>query len=643
MSQFAYNPNQQSEVLLMPKPSNSGGFDITAQTNNIQQRSFQENLQFFAVFMVEFLLDCFVVFPLYLFKMLFESFRVIKQKYDEDQQKDYKKYLKLAGSYFLDIVLPLSVVGITFKTVQGKLSGTEDVYYIWCENCFVFFLSFILLISYLYNINQKDKPKFTCSFKYLMRQEHLETLGLGVIHNQQLKQLKSAGQFQRGTQKHMTLSQHSFSQDQMEFNDRVAKLAKELNIDLSLFFFDLLDNKLSKSTTQKISKDEIEALKILKNSGIQAKLSARDKILWPIYEKSIDNIQQESAPFLVFAIIICLKVIIPLWYLIGKSKLHIDLMSILNISGFYIYMISILYTTMNNQDLKRRNFIIDMGINKLCDFKYVEDFTEKLDVTCPLSLETWDNSRRIFCQIDQESTTKFELSYIFLGFYYIFIGLICVSIYGEIYIIISPNSVYLHPLMVIHTTADFMMVTIFFFIRIWYSSEFNENFQIQIELINELIGVYDDLIQMYDTYFSEQFQQKVSNPLYKKMVQQIIEKSRFYTSSDQLNPNGQRKERRFRGKVYTQQEDAQLQIEMMKINRESLEKVKNQIIRDEKIFKHKMFGKFDLSFKETVTTVSFGLLTVAPTIFNKLQQIFDPQPVNPPPHIIQSGIFHKHK
>lgn len=36
-----------------------------------------------------------------------------------------------------------------------------------------------------------------------------------------------------------------------------------------------------------------------------------------------------------------------------------------------------------------------------------------------------------------------------------------------------------------------------------------------------------------------------------------------------------------------------------------------------------MFGEFDLSFKETITTISFGLLTVAPTIFNKLGEIFD--------------------
>lgn len=66
----------------------------------------------------------------------------------------------------------------------------------------------------------------------------------------------------------MTLSQGLFSKDQLEFNEIIESLAKELNIDLSLFFFDLLDNRLSKSTTQKVSKEEIDALRILKDAGI---------------------------------------------------------------------------------------------------------------------------------------------------------------------------------------------------------------------------------------------------------------------------------------------------------------------------------------------------------------------------------------
>lgn len=68
----------------------------------------------------------------------------------------------------------------------------------------------------------------------------------------------------------------------------------------------------------------------------------------------------------------------------------------------------------------------------------------------------------------------------------------------------------------------------------------------------------------------------------------------------------------------------------MKINRETLEKIKNQITRDEKMFKHKMFGEFELSFKESVTTLMFGLITCAPTIFSKLDKIFDPKTPNQP-------------
>lgn len=42
------------------------------------------------------------------------------------------------------------------------------------------------------------------------------------------------------------------------------------------------------------------------------------------------------------------------------------------------------------------------------------------------------------------------------------------------------------------------------------------------------------------------------------------------------------------------------------------------------MFKHKMFGEFDMPYKETVSTAILGLLTCAPTIFKKLQLIFDP-------------------
>jgi hypothetical protein len=79
----------------------------------------------------------------------------------------------------------------------------------------------------------------------------------------------------------------------------------------------------------------------------------------------------------------------------------------------------------------------------------------------------------------------------------------------------------------------------------------------------------------------------------------------------------------------------------MKLNIETLEKIKNQINRDEKAYKHKMFGEFEFSFKEALTTALFGFVTCAPTIFNKLQAIFSPEAVEPPKQFFTSHLHGK--
>lgn len=43
-----------------------------------------------------------------------------------------------------------------------------------------------------------------------------------------------------------------------------------------------------------------------------------------------------------------------------------------------------------------------------------------------------------------------------------------------------------------------------------------------------------------------------------------------------------------------------------------------------------MFGEFELSFKETLTTALFGFVTCSPTILLKLQGIFFPETLEAP-------------
>jgi len=54
-----------------------------------------------------------------------------------------------------------------------------------------------------------------------------------------------------------------------------------------------------------------------------------------------------------------------------------------------------------------------------------------------------------------------------------------------------------------------------------------------------------------------------------------------------------------------------------------------------------MFGEFELSFKETLTTALFGFVTCAPTIFNKLQLIFDPESAEPPKQLFTPHLHGK--
>lgn len=47
------------------------------------------------------------------------------------------------------------------------------------------------------------------------------------------------------------------------------------------------------------------------------------------------------------------------------------------------------------------------------------------------------------------------------------------------------------------------------------------------------------------------------------------------------------------------------------------------------MFSHKMFGEFDLPFKETISTMMIFVISCSPAIFAKLQTIFDPTAEKP--------------
>lgn len=174
-------------------------------------------------------------------------------------------------------------------------------------------------------------------------------------------------------------------------------------------------------------------------------------------------------------------------YLIHLHFLEFHLIPVASISGFYVYIILLLYKILDNDDLKKRMKIME-AISDMVDFQedvplsdpnkteqqqfpikintYGIDLANKVDITCPISLETWDNARRIALILDREKSQKFEISYIFLCVYFFFLVVILGSIFADVYVVINKSSKYAHPILIYNFTIDACLILGLFLIRI---------------------------------------------------------------------------------------------------------------------------------------------------------------------------------
>lgn len=124
--------------------------------------------------------------------------------------------------------------------------------------------------------------------------------------------------------------------------------------------------------------------------------------------------------FLIVMFVIMIKLSYPLYAIfvvpddVGSIYMHMILMSLF--CGMYLNMISILVDLIINEDLKGRRYILNVLETLILEPKDplapTESFlseTEnelpenekfKLDLSCNLSLESWDNARRLTITFD---------------------------------------------------------------------------------------------------------------------------------------------------------------------------------------------------------------------------------------------------
>jgi hypothetical protein len=167
--------------------------------------------------------------------------------------------------------------------------------------------------------------------------------------------------------------------------------------------------------------DRNQILALIRTQGFRGKRHIIDNLLWPQFQY-IKTMQHFSDVKMV--IIVCFVLLIKLSYPLyaifvvpddpGSIRTHIVLLSLF--CGMYLNMISILVDLIINEDLKGRRYILNVletlitePKDPLAPVEAFDDETEnelpenetfKLDLSCNLSLESWDNARRLTITFD---------------------------------------------------------------------------------------------------------------------------------------------------------------------------------------------------------------------------------------------------
>ncbi|KAL4435774.1 hypothetical protein ABPG74_015742 [Tetrahymena malaccensis] len=385
------------------------------------------------------------------------------------------------------------------------------------------------------------------------------------------------------------------------------------------------------------------------------------------FEKPLrpNSIQYYTLQFIMF-----LKIICSLSYLNYHSQFNYqDMLNVVIITVFSFNEVYCLNIILSNYDLRRKTIMSNNINNAIIIGGKVVDYYKIIDITNSESIETWDNSRRCIYEFFSDTQKSLERSYICLLFYYLIVTNIILAAYGEIYIIISKESFILNPLIVISSTFTFIFLNTLIFFRLYFGSKFNETFEECQDQVENIIGIYQDLIQMYDYNFTQRGitkndylkiledqedeevsaqkredgavsqnadEMKSNRSISKsrqldqeKCASQLEQEVNYYTCYDimiskfmYLSEYYIDKKIEFQGKLYTKEQEKILQQKMMLNCLKSFKRIKQQIIVDAKLQCYQAFNIVRLDFKDTLFTICLGLLTLLPQIITKFIEQF---------------------
>ncbi|KAL4502323.1 hypothetical protein ABPG72_011910 [Tetrahymena utriculariae] len=433
---------------------------VGREENNFSQKkrkksTFQKLTQLVISMILYLILTILVVFPYIIFSAFLQILAYFCKFWK--QESSFSKHFI---NPILKIIFMTSSLFLFFRCAYD-FKHFNEVQHLWFLNAFYLFATQMLISTYIKSINHDSQLKQIFSLKNLFSQDNI-AINVFDIENKSTKYV-----FDIRTNSKMW---------KKEYENILLKLEVDINAQVFNNFF---------STNYNPQIYEQKGFKFVKNQNEELLIG---KWLYPV-----------------LSLMAFIKMTLTAIYFYEQNKFQDlkDILYLIVLSLFYINLTWILSKTLANYDLRRKTVMLRLLNDQLVMSGAFIDYHEKLDVLSVRSLETWDNVRRAVLEFFKYKQQKLEACYVCLFFYYLFVGIICLTAYGDIYIFLSKNSIYLDPIMVISNTMDFVILNIILFTRIYNGQKFNNTFSETDDHLDSIIGVVEDLLQIYDYYFNK--------------------------------------------------------------------------------------------------------------------------------------------
>ncbi|KAL4479837.1 hypothetical protein ABPG74_020353 [Tetrahymena malaccensis] len=344
--------------------------------------------------------------------------------------------------------------------------------------------------------------------------------------------------------------------------------------------------------------------------SIQKINKLQDKSITNMISSFNDYLSPNFKHFLIQIIILSFKVICILLYILKHSRWQ-DFQSIfhfLMICMVYIYIAFNLNRALGNNDIRKK--ILQMKrFNNYVDYSNInyENYKQKLDVTCPISLQTWDTARKFILGYKKYYLQALEISYLSLIFYYLLVIIICLSAYFQLEWLVPKGSQLLKPVVVIISTFNFIYLSVIFLLRFKMGTKYNKSFQKLLSSIQYLQNITSDLNTMYSVFFlqnPDSANKENRFSAYGMITKRVKLMSNYYIEAQIL----------FKDRLFKKEEKQELRRQMLQNMQNQLQNIKQSILLDEQLHKYKLLNFLEINSNDFLITLFLGLASTLPTI-----------------------------